>query len=106
MRAHPLEIGFARPHAVRLERRGKELLTFARHVVDTSTQGEREPLLSFSEAARRVGFSKLSLWLAIQVGFVHTIRTIIGDYKIDRADLDRVFRPYDPTSSWLRRAVY
>ena len=63
-------------------------------------------MLSFSEAARRVGISKLSLWLAIKVGLVSTIRTSLGDYKIDRASLDRVFGLYHPISSWLRRAVY
>ena len=107
MRVHPLEIFIARPHAnVSLRSHGKELLTFARHLVDTSTQGEREPLLSFSEATRRVGISRLTLWLAVKAGLVSIVHTTNGDYKIDRANLDRVFRPYDPIASWLRRAVY
>ena len=56
-------------------------------------------MLSLSEAAKLSGQSKSAIWRAVNSGRLTATRTFTGDYRIDPAELHRVFplkRPTDP----------
>ena len=48
-------------------------------------------MLNLSEAARESGQSKSAIWRAVKSGRLSATRTYTGDYKIDPAELHRVF---------------
>jgi hypothetical protein len=48
-------------------------------------------MLSLSEAAKLSGQSKSAIWRAVNSGRLTATRTFTGDYRIDPAELHRVF---------------
>jgi excisionase family DNA binding protein len=48
-------------------------------------------MLSLSEAAKVAGQSKSTIWRAVNSGRLSATRTYTGDYRIDPAELHRVF---------------
>ena len=48
-------------------------------------------MLSLSEAAKLSGQSKSAIWRAVNSGRLTATRTFRGDYRIDPAELHRVF---------------
>jgi hypothetical protein len=53
------------------------------------------PMLNLSEAAKESGLSKSAVWRAVNCGRLPATRTFTGDYRIDSAELHRVFPPTD-----------
>ena len=66
-------------------------------------------MLNLSEAARQSGQPRSAIWLAVNSGRLPATRTYTGDYRIDPAELHRVFsseetsRQTHPTLSRMRR---
>jgi excisionase family DNA binding protein len=50
-------------------------------------------MLNLSDAAKELGLSKSAVWRAVNSGRLPAIRTFTGDYRIDPAELHRVFPP-------------
>ena len=50
-------------------------------------------MLNLSEAAKESGLSKSAVWRAVNSGRLPASRTFVGDYRIDPAELHRVFPP-------------
>jgi hypothetical protein len=48
-------------------------------------------MLNLSEAAKVSGQSKSAVWRAVNSGRLSAVRTFAGDYRIDPAELHRVF---------------
>ena len=48
-------------------------------------------MLSLSEAAIAAGIAKSTIWRAVKAGRVSAIRTAMGTYQVDPAELFRVF---------------
>jgi excisionase family DNA binding protein len=50
-------------------------------------------MLNLSEAAKVLGQPKSAIWRAVNSGRLSAARTFAGDYRIDPAELHRVFAP-------------
>ena len=50
-------------------------------------------MLNLSEAAKVLGQPKSAIWRAVNSGRLPAARTFVGDYRIDPAELHRVFAP-------------
>ncbi|MGY4293094.1 hypothetical protein ACVWXN_001189 [Bradyrhizobium sp. i1.4.4] len=50
-------------------------------------------MLSLSDAAKESGQSKSTIWRAVNSGRLPATRTYTGDYRIEPAELHRVFSP-------------
>jgi hypothetical protein len=56
-----------------------------------ATKRGEKVMLSLSEAAIAAGIAKSTIWRAVKAGRVSAIRTALGTYQIDPAELFRVF---------------
>jgi hypothetical protein len=68
------------------------------------TKRGEKTMLSLSEAATAAGIAKSTIWRAIKTGRISAIRTVTGTYKVDPAELFRVF-PAMPTNGEMKQAA-
>jgi len=68
-----------------------------------SKRGEKI-MLSLSEAATAAGIAKSTIWRAIKTGRISAIRTVTGTYKVDPAELFRVFHAM-PTNGEMKQSA-
>jgi hypothetical protein len=69
-----------------------------------STKRGEKNMLSLSEAATAAGIAKSTIWRAIKTGRISAIRTVTGTYKVDPAELFRVF-PAMPKNGEMKQAA-
>ena len=81
------------PHAAAFEAKKPILKPFEATLPWDDTQRGKNTMLSLSEAATKAGIAKSTIWRAVKSGRISATKTDTGGFRIDPAELFRVFPP-------------